>query len=391
MLRSLLLIIILVLSLQGFAQVTIQEILSTIEKNNPELRAHEQYIDAQNLGYKAQNNLANPEFEWEKSFSSEEGKPYEILVSQSFDFPTSYIYKNQLKKEQIANSENYKTELRQNILLKAKLLCIELIYLNKQKTELNKRLSASRKLNDYFDKRLKEGDANILEVNKIRMLRLNTQNQLKMLTSKIFNLHEDLKKINGGKSLAINSIVYPEISLDKNMNVLLQESLNADPRLKLLSANEIIASKQTSLVKTKSLPKISIGYRYLNSDVMKKANGIKLGLSIPLWENKHKVKQAKLIEQFRKEEYSIGKMEKENNFLKLFHNYLSLDKSLKEYQKIFSEKQYDQLLQKALKFGEISGIEYLTESIYYYDSFDTYLEIEYEYNKTIAQIQKFKL
>jgi len=391
MLRIAFILIISGLSLQGMAQSTIQEVLSTIEKNNPELKAHEQYLKAQNLGYKAQNNLANPEFEWEKSFSSEEGKPYEILVSQSFDFPTSYIYKNQLRKELVANSENFRSERRQNILLQVKLVCIDLIYCNKQQVELSRRLSDAQKLSDFFEKRLQEGDANILEVNKIRMLRLNTENQLKMVENKIINLKEDLKKFNGGKNLAFELVTYPLVKLEENMKTILEESLSTDPKLKLLMANEKIASKQTSLVKTNSLPKISIGYRYLNSDVMKEANGMKLGLSIPLWENKHKVKQAKLVEQFRKEEYVIGKMEKENNFLKLFHNYLSLDKSLKEYQKIFSEKHYDQLLQKALKYGEISGIEYLTENIYYYDSYDTYLEIEHEYNKTIALIQKYKL
>jgi len=47
------------------------------------------------------------------------------------------------------------------------------------------------------------------------------------------------------------------------------------------------------------------------------------------------------------------------------------------------------MLRKAFDYGEISGIEYLMESIYYYDSFDTYLKIEFEYYRTIAKIQKY--
>ncbi len=380
-----------ILSLSAKAQNTVQDVLSAIEKNNPVLKANEQFFEAQNLGFKAQTNLDNPELEWEKSFSSDEGKPYEILVSQSFDFPTSYLYKNQLKKAQIANTENYKAKSRQEILLEAKLLCINLIYYNKQKAELNNRLSNAEKLNDLFQKRLEEGDATILEANKIKMLRLNTANQLKMIESKVSNLTDDLIKLNGGKQIDLNLHEYPLMSIDQGMKELLTQSLNADPQLKLLSTKEEISAKETSLVKTNSLPKFSIGYRYLNSDILKQANGIKLGLSIPLWENKNKVKRARLLEQFSREEYLIGKMELENKFLKLFRNFLNLEKSMKEYEGVFTEKHYDTLLQKALTLGEISSIEYFTENIYYYESVDTYLEIEHEYYKTMSELLKFRL
>ncbi|WP_321282468.1 TolC family protein [Marinifilum fragile] len=384
-------IMISILSLSAKAQNTVQDVLSAIEKNNPVLKANEQFFEAQNLGFKAQTNLDNPELEWEKSFSSDEGKPYEILVSQSFDFPTSYLYKNQLKKAQIANTENYKAKSRQEILLEAKLLCIKLIYYNKQKAELSNRLNNAERLNDLFQKRLEEGDATILEANKIKMLRLNTANQLKMIESKVSNLTDDLIKLNGGKQIDLNLHEYPLMSIDQDMKELLTQSLNADPQLKLLSTKEEISSKETSLVKTNSLPKFSIGYRYLNSDIMKQANGIKLGLSIPLWENKNKVKRARLLEQFSREEYIIGKMELENKFLKLFRNFLNLEKSMKEYEGVFTEKHYDTLLQKALTLGEISSIEYFTENIYYYESVDTYLEIEHEYYKTMSELLKFRL
>jgi cobalt-zinc-cadmium efflux system outer membrane protein len=391
MLKTLLIIIITGLSLQGIAQSSVQEVLQEIEKNNPKLRAHQQYLEAQKLGFRSQNNLANPELDWEKSFSSQEGKPYEILLSQSFDFPTSYIFKNQIRDEKIANLQNSSAKVRQEVLLETELICFELIYRNKQNIELSTRLDNAEKLTTFFEKKLKEGDANILEVNKIKMLSLNTKNQLQLVLNKIANLKGDLRKQNGGFELNLNALTYPAISIDEDSKLLLENAVNTDPYLKQLSANEKMASKETSLVKTNSLPKITIGYRYLGSDLMKEANGMKLGISIPLWENKNKVKQAKLIEYFRKEELSFEKLEKENEYEKLFQTFSSLKSSLSDYQNVFSEKKYDSLLRKALNFGEISGIEYLMESIYYYESFDTYLEIEYEYNITKAKLVRYLL
>lgn len=391
MLKTLVLLILSGLSLQGMSQSTVQDILKEIEKNNPKLRAHQQLLEAQELGIRSQTNLANPEFEWEKSFSSDEGKPYEILVSQSFDFPTSYIYKNQLKSERISNLENIRAKERQDVLLESQLICLELIYQNKQRTELTKRFENAEQLKSFFTKRLEEGDANILELNKIKMLALNTKNQLQLIQTKIANLNEDLKKQNGGLALNFTLEEYPVLTLSQDAQTLTQNAINSDPYLKQLSQNEKIASKETSLVKTNSLPKITIGYRYLGSDIMKEANGMKLGLSIPLWENRNKVKQAKLMELYRKEQHFVEKMEKETEYEKLFQTFLKLKNSLQDYQEVFVEKKHDILLRKALEFGEVSGTEYLIESIYFYESFDTYLEMEYEYFTTKAKLLRFQL
>lgn len=391
MIRVILISIICVLSFQTMAQSTLQEILKTVERNNPRIKNQEQLLEAENLGIRSQFNLSNPEVEWEKSFSSNEGKPYELLVSQEFDFPTSYIYKNRLKKEQIGNLENIRSRARQEVLLETKLLCLDMIYQLKLKKELSQRKANAEKLNEFFAKRLKEGDANILEVNKIKMLLLNTNSQLQMVNNKIGNLTSDLRTLNGGMEIQFDLQDYPVMAMENDIQTLKESVLKEDPYLKSLLAAEKMAERETSVVKSKSLPKFSVGYRYLNSDISKEANGLKLGISIPLWENKNKVKRAKIIQQLRADEYSLGKMEKESEFLKLFQTYENLKSSLSDYKQIFSSKKHDELLKKALNFGEISGIEYLTESIYYYESIDTYLQIESEYHKTIANILKYQL
>ncbi|WP_372754377.1 TolC family protein [Labilibaculum sp.] len=379
------------LSLQGMPQSTVSQVLQEIEKNNPHIQAQQSYLEAQKLGFRAENNLADPEVEWEKSFSSEEGKPYEVLVSQSFDFPSAYLYKKQIKNQQIANLSNQFAQIRQEVLLQSELICLELIYRNKQKKALETRVENAQKLADFFEKRLQEGDANILETNKIKMLLLNTTNQLAFIQNKILRLEKDLQMQNGGSRIDLSLENYPIIDVEKEAEQILDKALQSDPYLNQLRSKQEIASTETSLVKSNSLPTLSIGYRYINSDIMKEAHGMKLGISIPLWENKHKVKQAKLLEQFRKEEVSLGKMQKESEYEKLFQRFLSLQVSLSNYQDVFVKKDYDRLLQKALQYGEISGIEYLMESIYYYESFDTYLETEHEYYLTKAKIGRYLL
>ncbi len=51
----------------------------------------------------------------------------------------------------------------------------------------------------------------------------------------------------------------------------------------------------------------------------------------------------------------------------------------------------NELLKKALDFGQISSIEYFMESIYFYESFDTYLQVEKEYHLAVADLLKHQL
>lgn len=391
MMRLLFLAIICGLSFQLKAQSNIQEILQSVEKNNPELKNQKQLLEAEKLGIRSQFNLANPEFEFENNFSSAEGKPYEMAISQSFDFPTSYIYKKRYQKAQLANIENLAQKLRQDVLLNAQLTCIDLVYQLKQKKELDARKKNALELQSHFQKRLATGESSILELNKIKMLLLNTSNQLSLTENKIAALLQDLKLLNGGIAINFSIEQYPQLLVENNIQTLQEQVLSSDPNLKALNANQEIAQKQTSIVKTNSLPKFKIGYRYFNSDLSDSSTGLKFGMSIPLWENRHKLKKARAMEKFHEEQYALGKMEKEGEITKLFQNNINLKSNLEAYQSIFTEKKYDELLQKSLRFGEISAIEYLMESIYYYESYDTYLEIEHEYFRNNAMILKYKL
>ena len=379
------------LSLSVQAQSNLQEVLQSVAINNLSLKAQNQYIETQRIGYKTELNLANPEFEYENSFSDTEGKPYEILISQSFDFPTVYWHKNKIKKAKIANLDNLLHESRQEILLGAQKICLSLIYQNKLKLELVKRYENAQKLVSFFQKKLAQGDANILEMNKVKIVLLNTKNQMQLCNTRIANLNEELKLINGGKPIEYKTDTYPEFALEENYSKLEMQVLNGTPGLNTMKANKDIASKEIALAKNQSLPKFSLGYRYINSDISKAANGFKFGISIPLWENRNKVKYAKLKEMSQESQFLAQEKIILSDLRKHYQNYQGLKASLAEYRVILEGSNMNVLLQKALDYGQISSIEYFMESIYFYDSYDTYLEIEKEYNLALANLLKYQI
>ncbi|WP_372641761.1 TolC family protein [Ancylomarina sp.] len=379
------------LSLNLQAQSDLKEILQAVETNNLSLKAQNQYLESQRIGYKTELNLANPELSYEKNFSDVDGNPYEILISQDFDFPTVYLHKNKIKKAKTANLDNLIQQSRQDILLRAKKTCLNLIYQNKLMEQLAIRYENAQKLVSFFQKKLDKGDANILEMNKVKIVLLNVKNQVQLCNTQIINLKEELKQLNGGKTIEFNTLLYPNFSLEASFSKLEMDVLSNTPSLNKLKANMDIASKQTRLAKNQLLPKLSLGYRYLNSDINKSFNGINVGISIPLWESRNKIKYAKLNQLSQESQFLSQEKIVLSDIQKNYQNYQGLKASLDEYRLILDGNNMNELLKKALDYGQISSIEYFMESIYFYESYDTYLQVEKEYHLAVANLLKYQL
>ena len=379
------------LSLNLQAQSDLKGVLQAVESNNLSLKAQNIYIESQKIGYKTEMNLANPEIEYEKNFSDSDGNPYEILISQDFDFPTVYLHKNKIKKAKTANLDNLIQQSRQDILLSAKKTCLNLIYQNKLKEQLTIRYENAQKLVNFFQKKLEKGDANILEMNKVKIVLLNVKNQLQLCNTQVINLKEELKQLNGGKSIEFKTVLYPDFSLEEDFTKLEMDVLKNTPSLNQMKANMDIASKQTNLAKNQVLPKLSLGYRYLNSDINKSFNGINVGVSIPLWESRNKIKYAKLNQLSQESQFLSQEKMVLSDIQKNYQNYQGLKASLAEYRLILDGSNMNELLKKALDYGHISSIEYFMESIYFYESYDTYLQVEKEYHIAVADLLKYQL
>ena len=87
-----------------------------------------------NIKNKTRITVQNPYVEYEKLNDSpaNSGNQTDLLLKQSFDFPTAYSKKKQVAELQIEQTDFQLTAIRQDILLNAKQTCIELIYFNKK-------------------------------------------------------------------------------------------------------------------------------------------------------------------------------------------------------------------------------------------------------------------
>lgn len=80
--------------------VGIDEVLHRIEANNKELQANAQLITSQKLENKSENNLPDPTLSYAHLWGSEDKSETigELVVSQSFDFPTLYATRGKVNR-----------------------------------------------------------------------------------------------------------------------------------------------------------------------------------------------------------------------------------------------------------------------------------------------------
>ena len=159
---------------------SIEHILKSIEQNNKELKAQKHAADATKMENRTNNNLPDPTVSYSSFYSNgaEGGHGTEFVASQGFDFPTQYIARNRQATLQNEAVDKQQQAARRDILLNAKNLCLDLILLNQEKTLMDIRMKNADELQALYEKRLTAGDANILEVNKIKMERMNVQTEV---------------------------------------------------------------------------------------------------------------------------------------------------------------------------------------------------------------------
>ena len=236
---------------------TIDEVLSQIERNNKELQAQTQATLAAKLEVKTQNSLEDPSVEYSPFYTKgiTGMSSSELVVTQGFDFPTLYAARRQSGKWQQTTLDHRQSAVRRDILLTAKNLCLDLIMLNQQQELLNERKKNADEMLALFEKRMQEGDAGILEVNKIKMERMGIETEVAQNNAAHRTALQQLLAMNGNLPLEFSSNTYPKVPELNDYNSLYDEVMAADADLMAADANAQAARKAVKVNRQSWLPK----------------------------------------------------------------------------------------------------------------------------------------
>lgn len=348
------------------AQNDYSSILKDVETNNIELQALRAELQAQQIENNAANNLENLSVEGSYSWGNhvQMGPKKTLSVAQPFDFPTVYAVRGKLMKITNSNLELHYSAERMNILLEAKKLCVEITYYNSLIQLYNQRLDAAKTIADNYNKKMEAGKANILEVNKAELNLASLQSEYDKAVAERQNLLVALTGMNGGKAVAINNVGYEKASLPANFETWYKEVENKNPILLHAQGLVDVNKQQLKLTKNQWLPQLHVGY--VNETVVDESyQGVAVGLSLPLWNNKNKVKQSKAQLQTSEAILDGTRNECYNTYKTLYNQSQTLQQNADKLASTLSRCNSEALLQKALDAGEISLLEYLLEIEFY--------------------------
>ena len=374
------------------AQTSIDGVLRNIETNNKELQANAQLIASQKLETRTDNNLPDPTLSYAHLWNNKDKNNTigELVVSQSFDFPSLYATRNQLNRLKAGAFDGQKSVFRQGILLQAKDVCLDIIMLRKQQQILTERLRNAEELSAMYAKRLQTGDANVIETNKINLELLNVKTEASLNETALRNKIQELTALNGNIPVVFEDADYPAVIFPSNYEELKTEVLASDYTLQALNSESAAARKQIAVNKSQWLPKLELGYRR-NTESGEPFNGVVVGFSFPLFENRNKVKIAKAQSLNVDLQRANTSVQVESELTQLYREAHTLRTSMEEYEKTFQAQQDLSLLKQALTGGQISMIEYFVEVSVVYQSKQNYPQLENQYQKAMAKIYKNKL
>jgi len=344
-----------------------EAVINLVMENNKTLQAARDLMEVSILEARTGITPPDPEVEIGYMFGRPDGtgNRLDFSVSQHFDFPSSYIHMSRLKEEKTMHAELSYDITRQDVVLEARQHWIMGVSLNIRRTLLARRLENAETLVDHFKQKLDAGEVGALSFSQANLQLIGLQTDFEEVELGIMQNQLTLNLLCGGTlpDISIDELPVPALLLSDSI---LRVYENSPEMLYYLRQREI-KERQKSLVISQNLPKLSAGY-YSETVINQQFKGVQVGMSIPLWENKNKIKMARSAIIFAEADADRFAGIQEKDLLQKLEWCTSLDKQITSMEEALSMVNDDELLSYALESGEISLAEYIYSSELYFNN-----------------------
>ena len=357
----------------------IDGVLRRIEENNLSLRAHSSLTEARTLDARTANQLPNPSVQYAHAWGTpaEAGKNGELVVSQSFDFPTAYARRAQMAKMQ---SKHFSTDHA----------------LVRQQTLLQMAIAAEREQNaeriaQIYTSRLEAGKGSILEKNRAEMELSAARNTRNMLQIEIEAAENRLRTLNGGIEIEFADTEYAPLTELLPLAEMEAIYTATDPSLLAIASQVEIAEQSIKVNRAQALPQFTLGYK-LSHASGQHFNGLVVGMSVPIFSGHRNTRAAKAQADYAEAEQLSAINDTRTSLAALYDRAEVLERTIEEYRSIESETtDYRTYLGRAVEAGQISVVDYFSSLTNYYDVVSARIDFERQLQQVYAQINSVLL
>lgn len=359
-----------------------------MEANNTLLKAARSGNAAIIAETKAENTVGETSVEYSPFFRKGAGGVVssELIVSQEFDFPTIYRARGKsVSLRQNALDHEYAV-LRRDVLLETQKLYYDLLMVTGKRRILNERLSAADSLLSICEKRMKAGEATILEYNKVSIDRMTVMAETAANDGETERIRLEMERL----GLAPEVLKKLSISQDRSYWDDIPQPAPYDLQdkgadISCAEATLQLAEQDVRISQMEWLPKLTVGYRRNTEYEEPAVNGFMIGVSMPLFSNSKKVSAARMRKNAAEQQLESTRYQAENRRRSLQAEASSLQKQLAVYDVPLLHRTLTTLLQ-AVNAGEVTIAAYYNEADNVYSKLQDRLTIENNYNKIIAEL-----
>ena len=381
-------IVTIALLLMGSSLYAQGNVRMAVETNNKELQVLRENLQVQQLENKEGNALPNPEVEfgYQWGVNDGQGDKKDLSVSQELEWATILGKKRSVSSAKNAiNQLQYETE-RRKVMLQTDLLIIDLVYNKIMMDESQKRWTIAQQLEEAYQKMMERGEATSLDYNKARLNLLKEMATMQNLSMEREKLESQLKLLNGGNAIDFSFDQYPFEEVTESFDSLWSRVEQTHPRLLMAEQSRQLSQKEYSAARAEMAPNLKLGYA---GEWTKEENyqGLSVGLALPLWANRNKVKTMKANQQVVALQNETLKESMQIELKSLYAKMQSQKNLLQQYQSVASDYQGLELSEKAMKAGKITLLEYLMEQNTYLEMVEAYRAVEREYWKSVVGVE----
>ncbi|MCM1021363.1 MAG: TolC family protein [Muribaculum sp.] len=369
-------------------QDSFDAVYSTILTNNPDLRSARIETEAQELQERSTLNLSDPEVEFSHKWGPKQaGNKTELTVSQGFDWPGVYRHRRSGVKHR-ESALNYLLE--STIIdkrLEIKLLLIDLVYVNRQSELLGRKLKAIDSLLVTYSNPVNSTNLTKLDLNKLKIERYRLNSKFEASAIQKLSIKQKLEELNGN-SIDESALKITKFPADSIRTIAVYEEISKrNPEYLAMQAQTSTAESLLKESRLMNLPGFSLGYSFAREE-HNSFNGFAVGVSLPLFSNRNKVKSAKMqLEAQRIKEQQMHFDIETQIFAQLIQVQI-MKKAVDSARNLLTEIDYERLLGLALGGGQISLGDYLIECNFYVQFEEEYLEAQYQYQCQLATLNK---
>jgi hypothetical protein len=377
--KTLYLFAFILISRVGDSQVP-DSLLKSIEVNNPMIKASVKWLESEKIRSRTGIYPDNPDVSYNYLWGSPDaiGNQHELEITQRFRFPGYYLTRSSLQNLEFVQSEILVKKIINETLFKARNEIVTLIWLTKKEATLNKKLNESSDLLAMMQQGFERKEFSKPAFDKVRIYYLNNQTEMAKLKSEIVVHREILQQLNGGIPVKFILSDYPIAKEIQPFDSLQVKLMRFNPDIRIANLSMDLSGEKVKLENMNRLPKFEAGYKG-ETILNQKLQGIHTGVSIPLWENKNKVKQAKIEETWSQLSYDQIVSEITSNLKAVYSDAQSVLQNFMNIREIAADPSLSESTLLLLKAGEISFPEYLTEVQLIFENQLNFLEAERDY------------